>query len=220
LSFVADGITAVTGDVSPLKTESESLDSQLNTLDGEGTDGAANLGEAVGDAELQAGDIVGGANAQKGGSTAPATGPGPKAPGPKRQLNGIGMSTPHSTSIDKRWCGDVADGLTAPLENYGATQELGSNVDSYLNTIDGQGTDDAAEAGDIVGAEELQLGDVIGGKNAQNSGTGGEAGAAPAGPGKPAGPKWGKILGEEKYRLFIITRYVSDSWRYDFIGLL
>lgn len=155
LNGIADGLTAVTGDVPALEAESDQLDSQLNTIDGEGTDGSAQLGETIGDTELQVGNILGGGKGTSGGS-----GAAPAGPGPKRQLNGI------------------ADGLTAPLENYGATQELGSNLDSYLNTIDGQGTDDAAELGQIVGDEELQLGKTIGGSNAGGAGTG----AAKGGP--------------------------------------
>jgi hypothetical protein len=66
---------------------------------------------------------------------------------------------------------DVADGLTAPLEKSSSTKQFGSNMDSFLNTVDGQGTDDSAEAGAIVGDEELDIGKTVGGQNGQNGGS-------------------------------------------------
>lgn len=88
--MAADGLTAVTGDVPALETESDELDSQLNTIDGEGTDGSAQLGETIGDTELQVGNIVGGGKGTNGGTGPAPAGPAPAGPGPKRQLNGIG----------------------------------------------------------------------------------------------------------------------------------
>lgn len=87
-----------------------------------------------------------------------------------RQLNGIGkllITPPHH---EAQVADASADGLTAPLEKESATKQFGSNTDAFLNTVDGQGTDDSAEAGAIVGDEELDIGQEVGGSNGQNGG--------------------------------------------------
>lgn len=147
LNGMADGITAVTGKVPGAQAASEEADANLNTLDGYGTDGSAALGEEVGNVELGIGQSVGGANGQNGG-TAP-----PPGPGPKRQLNGM------------------ADGITAVTGKVPGAANLSDNMDAFLNTVDGQGTDDSAEFGQIVGDEELEIGSSVGGANGQNGGT-------------------------------------------------
>lgn len=104
-------------------------------------------------------------------------------------MNGIGkfQLVPSRTQIRMK-VDVVADGVTAPLSKSTYTSQLGSNTDAFLNTVDGQGTDDSAEAGQIVGDEELSIGQTVGGSNGQNGGTGGgNGGQAPPPPAKGKG---------------------------------
>lgn len=169
LNGIADGVTDVTGTLPGASGESQSLDSQLNTLDGDGTQGSANLGKAIGDEELNIGSTVGGSNGQNGGGGGSSP-PPPPPPPHRRQLNGI------------------ADGVTDVTGTVPGQGDLSSNLDSYLNTVDGQGTGDSAQAGQIVGDEELNLGKQIGGTNGQNGGSGGSSGGSPPPPPPPPPP--------------------------------
>lgn len=85
-----------------------------------------------------------------------------------RQLNGIGECLGCLPFHQDGHADMVADGVTAPLSKSSATSQFGSNTDAFLNTVDGQGTDDSAEAGAIVGDEELSIGKTVGGQNGQN----------------------------------------------------
>lgn len=184
LNGIADGLTA------PLKKESgtsglgNNLDSFLNTVDNQGTQDSAQAGAIVGDEELNLGEMIGGANGESGGSK------------PKRQLDTGDISAfagtlssqvqedlTTATKLGSRQLNGIADGITAPLKKEGATESFGNNVDSFLNTVDGQGTDDSAEAGAIVGDEELNIGQTVGGSNGQNGGSTG-GGAPPPPPPK------------------------------------
>lgn len=162
----ADGATAVTGTVPGLQTTSESLDTQLNDVDGDGTNGSAELGQDIGDVELDIGTAVGGKNGQNGGSTGPApAGPGGPGGPKRRQLNGI------------------ADGVTAVTGTVPGAGQFSDNMDSFLNIVDGQGTNDSAEAGEIVGDEELQIGQTVGGKEGESGGSTARKGPSPPPPG-------------------------------------
>jgi hypothetical protein len=44
-------------------------------------------------------------------------------------------------------------------------------MDKFLNTVDDQGTQDSAQAGQIVGDEELSIGSTVGGQNGKNGGS-------------------------------------------------
>lgn len=158
LNGIADGLTAVTAKVPGAESASESLDTELNNVDGYGTQGSADVGEEIGNIELGIGKSVGGSNGETGGTggaapaPAPAPAPGPAGgPGHKRQLNGI------------------ADGITAVTAKVPGASSFSESMDSFLNTVDGQGTDDSAELGKIVGDQELGIGSAVGGANGGGS---------------------------------------------------
>jgi len=151
LNGIADGVTAITGTVPGLGDASDQADTFLNNVDGYGTQGSAELGQEVGDEEVQLGHEIGGTKGYQtgggggGGNGGSAPPPPPPPPGHKRQLNGI------------------ADGVTAVTGVVPGAGALSNNMDGFLNTVDGQGTSDSAEVGAIVGDEEVQLGKEVGG---------------------------------------------------------
>lgn len=190
LNGIADGVTAPLSKSSATSQFGSNTDAFLNTVDGQGTDDSAEAGAIVGDEELSIGKTVGGQNGQSGQS----------APPPHKRQGDLGsnlegfaatISSQSEADLDSiehlapqaRQLNGIADGVTAPLSKSTYTSQLGSNTDAFLNTVDGQGTDDSAEAGQIVGDEELSIGQTVGGSNGQNGGTGGgNGGQAPPPP--------------------------------------
>lgn len=165
LNGISDGVTAPLEDFSATSSEGSAADTYGNDVDGDLTNDAAQNGEEIGNIELATGSFVGGENGESGGSTGGNGGGNPPPPPPggpghkRRQLNGI------------------ADGVTAPLEDFSATSATGSSLDSSLNQVDGEGTDGSAQLGEEVGAAELEVGQTVGGQNGQNGGS-----APPPGP--------------------------------------
>lgn len=65
----------------------------------------------------------------------------------------------------------AADGITAVTGKVPGAGDFSNNMDAFLNTVDGQGTDDSAEFGQIIGDQEVAIGNSVGGANGQNGGT-------------------------------------------------
>lgn len=159
------------------QTAGEQIISSTGTIDGDGTEGSAQLGEALGEAELSVGNAItktafgttDGSNAGTG-----AGGP-PPPPGHKRQLDKMGA------------------GIGYVVEALPGGQSAGEQIISTTGTVDGNGTEGSADLGEAIGQAELSVGDAITETafgTTTNSGNGG-GGSAPPAQGKAAPPPKG-----------------------------
>lgn len=178
LNKISDGFGDLANDAG-LSVVGNPVDKYGNIVDGDGTNGAAEVGADIGiaeesilegaTAELNNGHNTGsGGNGGSGGNSPPP--PPPKA---RRQLN------------------KISDGF-GDLANDAGLSVVGNPVDKEGNVIDGDGTNSAAELGaDIGSAEESTLEDSTAKlfNNGDNTGSGGSGGSGgnPPPPPPPAG---------------------------------
>jgi len=122
----------------------EQIISSTGTIDGNGTEGSADLGEALGEAELSTGNaITKTAFGTTDGSNAGGSAPPPPPPGHKRQLDKMGA------------------GVGYVVEALPGGKSTGEQIISTTGTVDGNGTEGAADLGEAVGEAELNVGNAV-----------------------------------------------------------
>lgn len=182
LNKISDGFGDLANDAG-LSAVGNPVDAEGNVVDGDGTNGAAEVGADIGSAEES---ILEGATAEVNGGHNTGSGetggsggnpPPPPPPKARRQLN------------------KISDGF-GDLANDAGLSAVGNPVDAEGNVIDGDGTNGAADLGaDIGSAEESTLEDSTAeifnnGDNTGNGGNGGSSGSPPPPPPAkgPGGP--------------------------------
>ena len=183
LNKISDGFADLANDAG-LSVVGNPVDKYGNIVDGDGTNGAAEVGADIGSAEESilegaTAELNNGHNTGSGGNGGSGGNPPPPPP-PKfrRQLN------------------KISDGF-GDLANDAGLSAVGNPVDAEGNVIDGDGTNGAADLGaDIGSAEESTLEDSTAelfnnGDNTGSGGNGGSSGGNPPPPppaGGPGGP--------------------------------
>lgn len=123
----------------------EQIISTTGTIDGDGTEGSAQLGESLGEAELSIGNAITKTAFGTTDNSGAGTGSGgpPPPPGHKRQLDKMGA------------------GVGYVVEALPGGQSLGEQIISQTGTIDGNGTEGSADLGEALGEAELNVGNAI-----------------------------------------------------------
>jgi hypothetical protein len=181
LNKISNGFGDLANDAG-LSAVGNPVDAEGNVIDGDGTNGAAEVGAKIGSAEesvlegTTATVFNKGDNTGSGGNGGSAPPPPPPPPKVRRQLN------------------KISDGF-GDLANAAGLSAVGNPIDAEGNVVDGDGTNGAAQAGaDVGSAEESTLEDSTAevfnnGDNTGSGGNGGSGGSPPPPPPPAGGPK-------------------------------
>jgi hypothetical protein len=126
------------------ETAGEQIISTTGTVDGDGTEGSAQLGEALGEAELNTGNAITKTLFGTTDNSGAGTGSGGPPPPP-----------PHKRQLDK-----MGAGIGYVVEALPGGQTAGEEIISQTGTIDGNGTEGSADLGEALGEAELNIGNV------------------------------------------------------------
>lgn len=152
------------------KDEGQTIIDQTGTIDGDGTEGSAQLGEAIGQAQL---DLQNGITETAFGTTSGNGGPGTKQK-QRRQLDKMGA------------------GIGYVVEALPGGHDAGEEIINETGTVDGNGTEGSAMLGEAIGNAELGLGNAVTetafGTTDGSGSTGGSGTGAKAPPPAPPAP--------------------------------
>jgi len=153
------------------ETAGEQIISTTGTVDGDGTEGSAQLGEALGEAELNTGNAITKTLFGTTDNSGAGTGSGGPPPPP-----------PHKRQLDK-----MGAGIGYVVEALPGGQTAGEEIISQTGTIDGNGTEGSAEFGEALGEAELNIGNSLtktafGTTDNSGGNAGSGSGAAPPSP--------------------------------------